>query len=787
MNASVRWDPDGAGPLQAVLVIGGDFSACGSLLATNVVAVDVPTGGVMQLGSGLPGRVFALAVSGAGELIAGGRFDLPGGAYEIAMRWNGSAWLPMGLGAGWVNALTVQPNGDVVAGGHFVLTAAGGDCYHVARWSGGSWHNMGSGLDGSTYEVRALGTLPNGDVVASGHIATSYGRGVVRWDGAGWSSLGNFSELARDLVVTANGDVVVVVVDDLSLNHMVARWNAATGWSYLGSGSIGYAVVTETANGTLLLGGDVPGSLGGGALLLAWNGTAWVPAVSGRPAAGVRHLHTLPNGDTIVGGTFRRVGYVGAAGVARFDGIAWHALLPGTNDRVDFHVRRNGDLIAYGAFEQIDGIEAAHIAAWDGARWQPLGLGTNATVTAACEDANGDLIVGGWFDSCGAVPANGLARWDGATWSAIPLPTSSGSLGPMVMGLIALDNGDLLVAGDLGMQVGGAWSTGLLRHSGGSWSPVGSGLRGFVQQCCRLPNGGVYVRGNLQLYGVTGARLAYWDGSTWTALPSLPGVWSEPLAIAVMADGTMVASWSTGEATVWAWSGGAWAPLGSPLPLGITRSLHLLPNGDLAAFGWLQLFGITFNAARWDGVGWSPLLPGSPSGADGMTVLQDGRCLLTTMDALANGGAAAAYFAWAEPGCPAGTASVGAGCSGSSGLAHLAAEGEPWAGSTFRAVATGVPANAVVVRVLGSGRVMTPLTSLLPFALAGCALLVVPDLLDLHLPGPTTTPLDLVLPRQPALVGLEVLLQAVVIELGASGSAVAATSSNALRLTIGGW
>src|SRR5262245_24884283 len=87
VNASVLWDPDGAGPQQPQLVVGGYFAHANNVVANNIA------------------------------------------------RWNGSAWEPFGTGiAGGVYALAVLPNGELVAGGGFA-SAGGVDANAIARWN----------------------------------------------------------------------------------------------------------------------------------------------------------------------------------------------------------------------------------------------------------------------------------------------------------------------------------------------------------------------------------------------------------------------------------------------------------------------------------------------------------------------------------------------------------------------------------------------------------------------------------------------------------------------------
>jgi hypothetical protein len=65
----------------------------------------------------------------------------------------------------------VLPNGDLVAGGSFT-TAGGVAANRIARWKGGTWSALGSGMNDS---VHALAVLPNGDVVAGGDFSTAGG------------------------------------------------------------------------------------------------------------------------------------------------------------------------------------------------------------------------------------------------------------------------------------------------------------------------------------------------------------------------------------------------------------------------------------------------------------------------------------------------------------------------------------------------------------------------------------------------------------------------------------
>jgi hypothetical protein len=79
--------------------------------------------------------------------------------------WNGTSWSAMGSGMdGRVYALTLLPNGDLVAGGVF-STAGGVAVDRIARWNGASWSGPVPGPDST---VLALAMLPDGVLVAGG-------------------------------------------------------------------------------------------------------------------------------------------------------------------------------------------------------------------------------------------------------------------------------------------------------------------------------------------------------------------------------------------------------------------------------------------------------------------------------------------------------------------------------------------------------------------------------------------------------------------------------------------
>jgi hypothetical protein len=327
--ALTAWDRDGLGPQPAVLVVGGEFTMAGATPCNRVAIHDPATGTWSALGSGVtatPGwltRVFALHARPDGTLVVGGRFDTAGGVSASSVAtWNGSNWSALGAGvSGEVRALTTLPSGQLMVAGQLVQPTT--NSAGVARWDGNFWYIV----PWSPTDVRALTNLPNGDVVAGGFF---------QFAGAGQA-----------------------------LN--VARW-PSTSFS-----------------------------------------PSWYPMSSGLSTGGwpgVEALVTLPNGDVIAGGTSM---------VARWNGSSWSQIAAGTDGTVrSLAVMPNGDVVAAGTFSTVGGVAANNIARWNGSTWSALGSGTGGSgggaVYALTQVGNGDLMVGGAFSVAGGGAADRVAR-----------------------------------------------------------------------------------------------------------------------------------------------------------------------------------------------------------------------------------------------------------------------------------------------------------------------------------------------------------------------------------------
>ncbi|MEK6644447.1 MAG: hypothetical protein AABZ08_11120 [Planctomycetota bacterium] len=197
--ALTSWDPDGPGPKEQLLVVGGSFSYAEVTPASSIAAWDGVSWHSLGLGIGAvdfaPGyvaTVYAMIVYN-GDLVVAGGFDRAGGEVVGGIaRWNGKSWSSLGTGLNGIVRSMVVFNGNLIVGGTF--TSAGGvNAARVARWDGNTWQPLGSGLGSSTYVDSVLSlAVFNGNLVAAG----TYGVNVQQWNGTSWQLVGSGLELS---------------------------------------------------------------------------------------------------------------------------------------------------------------------------------------------------------------------------------------------------------------------------------------------------------------------------------------------------------------------------------------------------------------------------------------------------------------------------------------------------------------------------------------------------------------------------------------------------------------
>jgi hypothetical protein len=812
--ASALWDPDGAGPLEERLVIGGSFTQLAGVRAP-VVWWDRASGTWRAVGpenAAFAGEIRAIATRSNGELFVSGQFGQIGGvtASNIA-RFDGASWSSVGSGTnGLVECLARLDDDSIAAGGIFSF-AGGGPCGNLARWDGSAWSSLGG--SGTNGYVSSLAVAPNGALYVGGSFTTAGGQStprIARWSGGFWAPLGAGSTNdIYDLAIASNGDLYAGGARLPITGYSLRRWDGAT-WSFVGgtAGAGGDIFEVEIAsNGDLFIAGDFQGMIGGFSVydLARWDGSAW-QRTSDMTAGAYHNLFTyapgfqrallaLPNGELFTALHTRP--FSGSTLVdcypALHDGRAWAFVGSGLRGTTTATIRalaldRTGAPIAVGGFATPDGWHVAQRFA-DG-RWQPF---ARATFGGECRlldvFPNGDLLITGTGAFIEGLGSPELALWNGSSWSAFP---SWGSAPRSVSAMAVMQNGHVFAYGIVGsvrafcLWDGFTW-----------WRLAEPDLSTQVDVMYERANGDVVIGGSFtSLLGpAAGTNLVKYSPFTgWN--PVTPG--GNPngrvTAIGETIDGALVIAGSftsvggvpaDGIAML---RGNTWSAIGAGItPSGSgVRSIEALPDGGFAIAGeFTTRGGIPPHAglARWNGSTWEAVV----GPANGIV-----RDLLWNGDHLELGGQftnlgpyGAASYARLYTNCPASDTTIGAGCASSGGANLLSVTSLPWVGGTYRARATGLPTNGFAVSLIGLSTLSIPLDAVLLEGVPGCTWHVA---MDFPFAVPTTggsAEIAAPLPLSYDLVGGSFYHQMLPVELTPGGALQAITATNAQRLVIG--
>jgi RHS repeat-associated protein len=353
--------------------------------------------------------------------------------------------LPTPAPNGTVKALTVYDDGSgpaLYVGGAFT-TVGGLTVNGIAKWNGTTWSALGSGLSGTSPEVDALAVYNDGagaklyaagKFTKSGTTTINY---VAKWSGTSWSQVGSGLASQVFALTVWNGSLYAggsfTTVGSTNFNHL-ARWNG-TAWSTVGGGVAGNVLALaayDDGGGAALYVGGAFATAGTGSLtvnrIAKWNGTAWsaLGTSGGGVAGGTPEVDALAvwndgGGSALfVGGKFSTVNNtaISAKYVARWRSGAWSAVGSGLATQVlalaPFDDGTGPALYAGGAFTTISGVPYNRLARWNGASWDPVIDGVDNTVSALAVVPSGSgagLYLGGAFGTASGVTASRIVRW----------------------------------------------------------------------------------------------------------------------------------------------------------------------------------------------------------------------------------------------------------------------------------------------------------------------------------------------------------------------------------------
>jgi hypothetical protein len=399
---------DPAGPTGPGLYVGGNFAYAGTQPTASIARWDGQDWSA--LGSGLedplgpPGDCYSLSVydDGAGQaLFAGGTFRYVGGqACDSLAKWDGTVWTPFFCERGVRAQAIFDPPGPEQGPGLYlcggIAVVEGLAAPGTVRLDGSGFSRVGEGLgpDSGTCAVRTWDDGSGPAVYVGGQFRTVgdiVARGLARWDGAGWSAVG-------ELPVAS------------------AVYALAT-----------YAGADALAPG-LYAGGRY--SLEGGSereldFVLHWDGSAWGRLGDGAPPMTARSLAIYDDGlgeALFVGGWSPASGFEDA--LFRWDGTSWSALEAGLCwNRVyalcvyDPPGPEGPGLYVAGYGESESGEWWPNLARWDGQSWSDVGGGVDGVRQMAVFGPSGTGQVAELY-----ALGNGLTKWDGQCWEAVEVP-----------------------------------------------------------------------------------------------------------------------------------------------------------------------------------------------------------------------------------------------------------------------------------------------------------------------------------------------------------------------------
>jgi uncharacterized delta-60 repeat protein len=295
------------------VLIGGNFSSYNGILREGIALVN--TNGALDLsfnpGEGFNGTVSCIALQPNGQVLVGGNFTMYNGLpcnYIARLNLDGS--LDAAFNAGTtlndsVDAIALQPNGQIVLGGDFTSVGGISGQDHIARLntdgSLDTTFDPGSGVNGSVY---AIGIQPDNNIVVGGNFTQANGQ-----------SLNNIARLTSTGALDAN------FFCGIGLDGPVYSLNVQTNAIFSTTNS---STVVQT-NFTVYVGGqfteynsthrlglariNADGTIDTTFLDTAYNQFAGLTREYFSDAVGsVLTSVVQTNGDVLIGGSFEQVG-----------------------------------------------------------------------------------------------------------------------------------------------------------------------------------------------------------------------------------------------------------------------------------------------------------------------------------------------------------------------------------------------------------------------------------------------------------------------------------------------
>lgn len=165
-------------------IVGGGFTSYNGTARNYIVRLntDGTNDAALNIGTGFNNSVLALAIQSDGKIVAGGSFTSFNGTtrnYIARINTNGSidaTFVPAGTGLnGYVDAIAIQADGKIVAGGNFTTYNGTSSKYIVRLNANGTLDGTFTPGTGFNTLVRCAAIQPDGKILAGGDFASYNG------------------------------------------------------------------------------------------------------------------------------------------------------------------------------------------------------------------------------------------------------------------------------------------------------------------------------------------------------------------------------------------------------------------------------------------------------------------------------------------------------------------------------------------------------------------------------------------------------------------------------------
>ncbi len=333
---------------------------------------------------------------------------------------------------GQVNALTPEPNGEIIAAGTFLTLQPNGAPAPTTRSRVALIKTDGT-IDASldpapNGQVNAVALQSDGSIVLGGSFNNLQPTGAIYIGG----SFANVSNIAVANLALLNADGSPNTSFQGNPNGTVYSIAVQADSRVIVAGS--FSTISGTARGRVArisATGSLDTSFNPNA-----NGTVQVAALQG-------------NGQVVLAGSFTSVGGIARSNLARVnsDGSLDASFNPNVNGTINaLAVQPNGQVVLAGSFTSVGGIARSNLARVnsDGSLDTSFNPTVNGTVNALVLQTSGQIILGGSFSSVGGTAQANLAR---ISSSGAPDTSFTASADGAVAALALQPDGKLFLGG----------------------------------------------------------------------------------------------------------------------------------------------------------------------------------------------------------------------------------------------------------------------------------------------------------------------------------------------------